>query len=130
MDEELLSPVVDLTGFANAELQFAHEFRYYSGGLAEQCDVDVRSSATGGAWVNVANFSGASTSGVESIDITAQAAGQSDVEIRFHYYDAVYEWWWAVDDVFVLGGNGFVCNVFGVDRDVTPLGDPIGGRRP
>ena len=29
------------------------------------------------------------------------AAGQSDVQIRFHHYNASYDWWWEVDDVFV-----------------------------
>ena len=29
------------------------------------------------------------------------AAGQSEVQVRFHYYDASYAWWWQVDDVFV-----------------------------
>ena len=28
-----------------------------------------------------------------------QAAGQSAVQVRFHYYDASYEWWWEVDNV-------------------------------
>ena len=29
------------------------------------------------------------------------AAGEPDVQVRFHYYDATYDWWWQVDDVFV-----------------------------
>jgi hypothetical protein len=35
------------------------------------------------------------------IDISAQAAGASDVEIRWHYYDADFEWYWYVDNVSV-----------------------------
>ena len=62
----------------------------------------------GGAWVNVARWQ-ADTSGTVSIDITAHAAGETDLQVRFHYYNASYEWWWAVDDIFLLGNNGYVC---------------------
>ncbi len=111
MDEELVSPVISVEDAEGVYLQFTHDFRWYSGGQDEQCDVDIRSSATRGSWETIANYSGASASGTVELDITAYAAGQSDVQIRFHYYDALYEWWWAVDDVYVLGSNGFVCNV-------------------
>ncbi len=110
MDEQLITPEVDCTGYQTVELQFAHVFKYYSGGGAEVGDVDVRSSATGGAWVNVVSYSGASASGTVRLDITAQAAGQTDVQVRFHYHDASYDWYWAVDDIEVLGDNGAVCN--------------------
>ncbi len=107
-DEELISAPVDCTGHEQVELRFNHDFNWYSGGGNEQCDVDIRSAATGGVWVNVANFSGADTSGNVVVDISAQAVDQTDVELRFHYYDATYDYWWAVDDIEVLGGT-FVC---------------------
>lgn len=110
MDEELISPTVDTSGYAQVLLQFMHDFRWYNASQDEQCDVDVRSTATGGSWVNVANYSGASASGMVQIDVTAQAAGQTDFQVRFHYYNAEFEWWWAVDDVFVLGSNGYQCD--------------------
>jgi len=110
MDEQLISPLVDCTGFAAVELQFAHVFKYYSGGGSEVGDVDVRSSATGGAWTTVASYSGASASGTVRIDISAQAVGQTDVQVRFHYHDAEYDWYWAVDDIELIGNNGAVCN--------------------
>ncbi len=104
-DEELISPPVDCTGYEAVELRFRHDFNWYTGSTDEQCDVDIRSSATGGAWVNVANFSGVDTSGSVTIDISAQAVDQTDVEVRFHYYDASYDYWWAVDDVEFAGGT-------------------------
>ncbi len=128
MNEELISAPLNCAGFASVQLQFKHDFHWYSGGQDEQCDVDVRSSATGGAWVNVAKFQDADTSGTVTVEITAQAAGQSDVQVRFHYYNAVFEWWWAVDDVTLLGSNGFDCDVFldAVLGPATPAGP--GGR--
>jgi hypothetical protein len=121
MDEQLIGPAVDVSGYSGVLLQFTHEFNWYEGGNDEQCDIDVRSSATGGAWVNVAKFEDGDTSGVVTVDITAQAAGQSNVQVRFHYYNAVFEWWWAVDDVFLLGTNGYVCDPQGGPR-VRPAG--------
>ena len=110
MDEELISTTIDASGiFASVSLRFAYDFNYYDNATAEQCDVAVRSSATGGVWVNVANYSGADSSGTPTLDVTAQAAG--DLQVRFHYYDATYEYWWAIDDVTVLGGE-YVCESF------------------
>ncbi len=114
MDEELVSPAVDCTGQASVRLQYRHDFHWYSGGQNEKGDVQVRSSLTGGAWTTVAGYAGADASGVVTLDVSAQAAGAADVQVRFHYYDAVYEWWWAVDEVYLLGSQGFVCDVFDV----------------
>lgn len=107
MDEELISPVIDASGAAELFLEFDHNFRWYDLGGNEQADVDVRSSATGGSWVNVANYSGGSASGFVSLDITAHAA--ADLQIRFHYYQADFDWWWAVDNIAVVINNGFLC---------------------
>jgi hypothetical protein len=109
MDEQLISPVIDASLFSSVSLRFNHDFDWYGGGYNEQADVDVRSSATGGAWVNVVNYSGASATGSVSLDISAQAANQSNVQIRFHYYNANFEWWWAVDDVEVFGDTPSQC---------------------
>jgi V8-like Glu-specific endopeptidase len=109
MNEGLTSPMVDTSGYSQVTLQFTHDFNWFNGSRDEQCDVDVRSGATAG-WVTVANYSGVSTSGTVEIDVTAQAAGQTDFEFRFHYHNAEFEWWWAIDDIFVLGSNGFSCS--------------------
>ncbi|HET9300327.1 MAG TPA: choice-of-anchor J domain-containing protein, partial [Candidatus Polarisedimenticolaceae bacterium] len=102
-DEQLITPVLDLSDALTATLQFDQFFRWFSGNQDEKGDVDVRSSLTGGGWVNVFRNRGASSANPDhrTIDITAQAAGASDVQIRFHYYDASFEWWWQVDSVRV-----------------------------
>jgi hypothetical protein len=98
-------------------LQFTHDFHWYAGGRDERGDVDVRSSATGGLWVTLASFSGADATGTVTVDLSSRAAGQPDVQVRFRYHDAQYEWWWAIDDVFVIVSNGFAC-----DRPPAPSG--------
>ncbi len=102
-DEQLVTPVLDLQGAATATLQWDQYFRWYSAGQNEIGDVDVKSSKTGGAWVNVLRLQGASTADPDhrSVDVTAQAAGAADAQVRFHYYNASYEWWWQVDNVRV-----------------------------
>lgn len=111
-DEELVSPSINVTSLQNVVLQFTHDFNYYDARLNEIADVDVRSAATGFNWVNVARFQGEDASGVVSIDITPYRA--FNLQVRFRYYNASYEWWWAVDDVLILGDNGFACDIFGL----------------
>ncbi len=58
------------------------------------------------------------------------AAGEPDARVRFHYYNANFEWWWQVDDVIVgtrdcdaiEGGGLLVGHV--TDANTT---DPIDG---
>jgi hypothetical protein len=61
------------------------------------------SAATGEAWVNVLRQQTGDSPNPDhqTLDITAQSAGASDVRVRFHYYNAQYEWWWQVDNVRV-----------------------------
>jgi hypothetical protein len=109
MDEELISPVIDLTGAVTATLEFDHYFNLYG---AELADVDVRSALTGGLWVNVAQWVADTTNPQhEALDITAQAAGASDVQIRWHYYNANFEWYWYVDNVQVSYTAPGGCNM-------------------
>jgi subtilisin-like proprotein convertase family protein len=99
MDEALLTPSLDLSAAAGVTLAFDH---YFNRSDAERAEVDVRSSLTGGSWVNVASWT-ADTANPEHalIDITMAAAGAADVEIRWHYFDADFAWYWYVDNVVV-----------------------------
>ena len=100
MDTELRSPVVDLSTLDVVTLTFKTDFRYYSSGQAEVADVDVSVNGAAGPWTNVwrktASYRGPVT---EAVDISAIAAGHDNVMLRFHYYNAVWEYWWEVDDV-------------------------------
>jgi len=97
MDEELITPAIDLTGILEVTLEFDHYFNWLGPEIA---DVDVRSALTAGEWINVGRWT-ADTANPEhaAIDITAQSAGAADLQVRWHYYDADYEWFWYVDNV-------------------------------
>ncbi|MEW6071342.1 MAG: choice-of-anchor J domain-containing protein [Planctomycetota bacterium] len=101
LDTELITPSFAVP--AGSTLEFDHSFRWYSGGLNEQGDVDI--SVAGGAWTLLQNFSGGSDgypTGVHrSIDLGAYAG--SNVQIRFRYYDTNWDWWWQVDNVVITG---------------------------
>jgi hypothetical protein len=102
-DEEMITSPLDLSTATAVTLELDQYFRVYTGGQPEKGDVDVRSSLTGGSWVNVLRSTGTSSTNPDhrTVDITAQAAGAPDVQIRFHYYDAQWEFWWEVDNVKV-----------------------------
>jgi uncharacterized membrane protein len=102
VDAELRSPPLDLSALTSSVLEFKYDFRYYAYGKDEVADVDV--SADGGAtWTNVWRRSGGSDRGPQTarVDISSLAAGEPDVRVRFRYYNANYDWWQQVDDVFV-----------------------------
>ena len=98
MDTELRSPVMNLSTLSAVTLTFKTDFNSYS---TEIADVDVSTNGAAGPWTNVWRKSGADYRGpkTEAVNLTAIAGGQANVMLRFHYYDANYEWWWQVDDV-------------------------------
>jgi hypothetical protein len=101
LNAELRTPVLDLSTRSALTFMFKSDFHYYSGGEAEVADVDVSLNGASGPWTNIWRRSGAEDRGPKTyaIDLTALAARQSYVMIRFHYYNARYEWWWQIDDV-------------------------------
>jgi hypothetical protein len=101
MNESLVTPSIDCSGTVEVVLEFSHYFMYYSGGSNEKCDVDI--SIDRGAWQTILQYTGSSTGGYISEDISAYAAGESNVRIRWHYYNANYDEYWGIDNVKVIG---------------------------
>ncbi len=99
MDEELITPTFDATSYSSVTLDFDHYFNQYG---TEIGDVDVWD---GSAWNNVYSVStdvGAwGTPDHQTIDISAYI--NASMKVRFHYYNANYDWYWAVDNVVITG---------------------------
>jgi hypothetical protein len=109
-DEELISPVMDMTGVSTVTIRFDNAYPLYSAPTSS--DVNVRSSKTGGAWVSLHDFSEpcfipepefcTPKDGTFTLDATPLCAGAPDCQFEFHqvanYYDA---WYWGVDNVVV-----------------------------
>jgi hypothetical protein len=123
MDTELLTPVLDMSGLSNVAILFKTDFKVWSGNEVADVDVSVDGGAT---WANVWRKTGTDYRGphTEHIDITALAAGEPDVVIRFHYYNANYDWWWQVDDVFI--GEPIVSLDLTPDSPVVTRGGTLG----
>ncbi|PWU45677.1 peptidase S8 [Micromonospora sp. S4605] len=102
-DSSLVSPVVDLTDVAAPVIRFNQDFNHLG---PDRADVDL--SVDGGAtWTNVLRQA-ADVRGPRVTEIPIpQAAGQAQVQVRFHYYDASFEWWWEVDNVLI--GSEVIC---------------------
>src|SRR5207249_3902501 len=111
-NETLSTPAVDASACSTVQLRFSNQFDWFSGSLDEIADVDVSTNG-GGAWTNVLRMQGASDGyplpGTKTLDISALAAGQPSVKVRFHDYNGGNEQWWAVDNVEILCRTT-VCN--------------------
>ncbi|MGW6277298.1 S8 family serine peptidase [Kribbella sp. NPDC055071] len=104
-DTSLVSPVVNLSAVTAPVIRFNQDLNYLSG---EKADVDL--SIDGGATWSTVAAQAADLRGVKEIAIP-QAAGKSAVQVRFHYYNASYEWWWEVDSVLI--GSQITCEPTG-----------------
>lgn len=105
VDTELRTPVLDLTGVTGVQLHFDTELNVYQGvgGGSEIADVDL-SLDGGGLWSNIWRRVEADGDFEGFVQIPLPAAdGQASVRLRFHYFEAYYDYWWQVDDVLVAG---------------------------
>ncbi|MCA2215951.1 S8 family serine peptidase [Jidongwangia harbinensis] len=96
-DTSLVSPVVDLTGVTAPVIRFQQDYHWLG---TDRADVDL--SIDGGTTWTTVLHQASSVRGPKRTEIAIpQAAGQKQVQVRFHYYDATYEWWWEVDNVLI-----------------------------
>ncbi|HEY2796296.1 MAG TPA: hypothetical protein VGK26_00275 [Thermoanaerobaculia bacterium] len=105
-DTQLRTPTIDLSQAASAEIHWNNDYA----DLDSIADVDV-STDGGSHWTNVWERSGIDERGpgVQTVDLTAVAAGQPSVQARFRY-QTFFSFWWQVDNVF-LGEPGTSCQV-------------------
>jgi hypothetical protein len=112
-DEQLITPLIDASGCSSVNLDFSNQFHWFQDSFDEIGDVDV-SNDGGTTWNNVLSFqagdSGYPIPQTKTVDISSFAAGQPNVKIRFHYYNANFEWWWAIDNVTVTCASSN-CNI-------------------
>ncbi|MHC4558191.1 MAG: LamG domain-containing protein [Planctomycetota bacterium] len=133
-DEQLITPEMDCANYINVRLDFSKNFRVYADDPHDQiAEVDIRSSDDGitwSGWINLLRYDRITTSHVDSnpeqLDISQYADGKR-VQIRFHFYDAVYDYWFAVDDLVVSGEpvvNAGPDHVFGTPVPI-PMPYPV-----
>ncbi|MFV5997669.1 carboxypeptidase regulatory-like domain-containing protein [Streptomyces sp. NPDC056231] len=97
-DTSLISPVMDFSQRTHPSLVFRTD--YYGFSFGQTGDIDL--SLDGGqTWDTVWHHTKDSARGprTEVVDLS-QAAGKTNVQVRFHL-TAQWGWWWQVDDVFL-----------------------------
>jgi len=93
MDEQLITPSINLSGYSTVYLEFENVFEYWNDEIG---DVDIKIGD--GNWQNIKRFSGEDKKGKVIVDISNLASGKT-VKIRWHYYNANNDWFWAIDNV-------------------------------
>ncbi len=94
-DTSLVTPVMDMSAMSDPVVGFKQDFNQ----LGDTADVDV--SVDGGeTWETVLSQATDVRGPREDVVPLPMAAGEPDVQVRFHHYEASYDWWWQVDDVF------------------------------
>ena len=106
IDASLISPIIDCSMYSDIRLVFNNWFQNYESGNQEKGDIDIR--INGGAWQNVARFIDNYYTAVDAgrdvvIRLPQSVDYQSNVQIRWHYYNANEEWFWGIDDVRLMG---------------------------
>ena len=102
---ELISPVINTTGYSTLTLKFWHYFRYIDTDSKAFVEVSTDGGTTWNTTTPAASYTatqGASAAFVQaSVDLTSYA-GQSNLKIRFRYADT-YGWYWCIDNVSLTG---------------------------
>jgi hypothetical protein len=102
-DSSLVSPVYDLTGQDSPELAFRTDYR---GSFGQEASVDLTTDG-GASWHTVWSPppTPADLAGPAKVEVPlGDYAGQTKVQLRFHFAGA-FTFWWKIDDVFV-GNHG------------------------
>ena len=98
INTDLLSPVINCTGVNHVALKFNQWFKYYN---ASAPSVSVSNDGT--TWTQVYNVvteSAQTDPELVQFDISAVAANQATVYLKFHYI-ARNDYFWALDDILV-----------------------------
>jgi len=111
LNEELITPDIDCTNHRLVRLDFNMNYRAYAEDADHEqiAEVDIRRSNDGlkwSSWTNLLRWDRTTVADIESgsqqVNLSAIADGKH-IQIRFHFYDAMYDYWFAVDDVRVSG---------------------------
>lgn len=92
-DSSLTSPAFGVAGRTSATINYATHYRPEGTQKAQ-----VLVSFDGGAFSVVKNYTAEAIAKVEAVRVTVPA-GASSMTVRFRYFDATNNWYWAIDDL-------------------------------
>ncbi len=116
-DTELRSHRFSLAGQSSARLEFTINYQNFAG--ADTLDVDVTTD-DGGSWTNLLQLTTdqglfRAAGGVDRSINLASVLGQSNIKLRWRYYDpgaAANDWYVQVDNIRLLCGNAVFLDGF------------------
>ncbi len=95
---DLITPMLDLSGYANVTLQFDHHFREFSGSSGT-----LSYSINGGSsWTQIQQWTTTSSNPAAFNQVIAAVAGKPQVKFKWNYTGS-YGYWWAIDNVSITG---------------------------
>ncbi len=98
IDDTIETPLFNVSNYETITIEFDHYFNE----ISDVADVDFW---TGAEWINIASWETDEGSWTSPSHFTYNLTneGYSDVKLRFHYYEATYAWYWAIDNLVVSG---------------------------
>jgi hypothetical protein len=111
LDERLVSPEIDCTGYVEITLQFCSNIQVYEDDIGiwnQVYDVDISAYNDGthswSNWENTFHHEGVDGDDASPplVDLSAWADGNK-IKLRWRFHEANYDYWWAVDNIHVTG---------------------------
>jgi len=138
LDEEMLSRQVDCTDWTDVRLTFNKNYRIYveDPEHLQIAEVDIRAfdrRMGWSLWVNLLHLDTSSVpaglnppelSGPERFDLSAHDGKR--IQLRFHFYDAEYDYWFAVDNIRVSGHFHYEPPIIWPPEGITVTWTPFG----
>lgn len=97
LDEQLITRRFDARGFDRLQLTFNHWLLVYN---SVSANLDI--SIGGGAWQTIETYTGEENLGEEIIDLPTSANNRR-FKLRWHYFNANYDYFWILYDFKVCG---------------------------
>ena len=111
MDEGLITPEIDCTNWLWLRLDFSKNFRIYPDDTThlQVGEVDIRvydeETSSWGDWVTLLHYDRTTVADInsspEQVDLSAY--DERRIQIRWHFHQATYDYWFAVDDIVLSG---------------------------
>jgi hypothetical protein len=127
-NSDLVSPLMDLSGFTNIQLAFTHYFRQYTGSSATLS----YSLNNGTNWVNLQTWNATTANpAIFALEIS-ELANQPSVRFKWNY-TGTWGYYWDVDDIVITGAisgphaNFFADTTSAIPGEVITFTDASGG---
>ncbi|MDH3627245.1 MAG: immune inhibitor A [Acidobacteriota bacterium] len=120
------SPVIDadIASASSMTLDFALFYNHFNG---DDATTEVWDGAN---WVTVWSDTDVDLNAAQSIDVSAQALGNSDFQVRFNYQNASWDYWYSVDDVTLTAFVDVACTPASSGSAPAPAPDGSLGTQP